>query len=452
MEIKNPFIFRNYDIRGVADSDLPDKDVIAIGKAFGTRLIRQGKRDINVGRDCRLSSERLYKSLVQGIFSTGCTIRNLGICTTPMLYFSLFCFNADGGIMITGSHNPPEYNGFKLCVGQDSLDGEKLQELRQMIEADDFHAGTGDCFTGSVTEAYLEYLSTDCVLDRPLTIVIDSGNGVAGTVAIPLFKKLGCTVIPLFEKPDGRFPNHVPNPLKPENMAACVERVVNEKADFGIAYDCDGDRLGVVDDKGKILWGDSLMILFAREILSRKPNALFISEVTSSQSLYDEISRLGGTVIMGKMGHTNIKAKMKEMNAALGAELSGHIFFNDGYLGFDDAIYATRRLLEIVAASDTPLSELLSDITPLFSTPEIRIPVPDEEKFRIAQKVTDHFKKENYSVIDIDGCRVNFKDGWGLVRASNTQPALTMRFEAISEDALHIIEKTVRTVVDEVMS
>lgn len=447
MKIPNPFIFKEYDIRGIADAHLPDNLVFALGKAFGTIIIRQGKHIITIGRDCRLTSERLYAALSRGIAATGCHVYNLGICTTSMLYFSTYHYGSDGAVMITGSHNAADYNGFKICIGHDTIHGQAIKELQAMIEKDDYVTGEGPIEDTPIDSAYYAYMQENCLLARSLKVVVDAGNGVAGTFAVPIFEQLGCEVIAQFCDMNGHFPHHHPDPTIPKNLEALSHRVCVEKADIGIAFDGDGDRIGVVDEQGTIIWGDSLMILYAQEILSRQPHAVFISEVKCSQNMYNAIHNMGGKTIMWKTGHSLIKAKMKETHAALAGELTGHMFFKDRYFGFDDAIYAGFRILEILAKSTKPLSALLQHIPQTYVTPEIRCECPDTIKFTVVNQVMKHFKNKGNTVLDIDGVRVEYSDGWGLMRASNTQPAIVMRFEALTQVRLNELEREFHTLL-----
>ena len=365
-----------------------------------------------------------------------------------MLYFSLHQGTADGGIMITGSHNEKEYNGFKIAVGTETIYGDAIQELARMIENDDITAGgEGQCFDDPIEPAYTAYLSRACSLEKKLRVVVDGGNGTAGEFACRIFENLGCDVVPLYCAMDGSFPHHHPDPTVPENLDDLVAAVTRHGADLGIAFDGDGDRIGAVDDRGEKLYGDTLMFLFAEEILSRKPGSLFISEVKSSQHLYDEIGRLGGKTLMWKTGHSLIKAKMKETGAVLAGELSGHMFFSDRYFGFDDAIYAACRLLEIVSRSAQPLSALVGRMPRSYKTPEIRIPCDEADQQRIMEKVTAYFRAKDYPLVDIDGVRVQCDGGWGLIRPSHTQPVLTLRFEANSQKELDTIQEHFQTVL-----
>lgn len=436
-------IFREYDVRGIYGKDLTLEAAELLGKGFGAYAKGKGVKKITLGRDVRLSSDALHDSIIKGLTEAGMEIIDVGVCPTPLLYFSIHHLKADGGVMITGSHNPPEFNGFKLAIGKETIYGDKIQEVRKIIENGKFEKGKGTVSDYDIVQDYLNYLKNNfggfIKSKRPLKIVVDCGNGTAGIAVPAILKSLGCDVTELFCDLDGNFPNHHPDPTIPKNLEALIRKVKEEKADFGAAYDGDADRIGVVDENGEIIWGDKLMIIFSRDILKKKPGATFISEVKSSQTMYDDIAKNGGKAIMWKTGHSLIKAKMKEAGALLAGEMSGHIFFADRYLGYDDAIYATCRLAEILAESNKKTSELLSDVPKTYSTPEIRIDCPDEKKFQIVEAAKERFRKE-YKIIDVDGVRILFDDGWGLIRASNTQPVLVMRFEANSEKRLKEIK------------
>ncbi len=439
-------MFREYDIRGIAGKDMDASDVVRIGKGIGTYLRRQGNTDITVGRDCRVTSDQYSEKLIQGLLATGCHVVDIGVCSTPVGYFSIRHLNKQGNVMVTASHNPPEYNGFKICSGVESVFGDQIQEILKLIKDEDFETGNGTVQTFDILEPYKDYLSNNISLTRSLRVGIDAGNGTAGITAVPIMKRLGCEVHDLYCEPDGSFPNHEADPTVLENMQDVIALVKEKKLDVGFGYDGDGDRIGVVDAEGNLIYGDKLMIIFSREILSRKPGATFISEVKCSKTLYDDIEKNGGRAIMWKTGHSLIKQKMKKEKAELAGEMSGHIFFSDRYFGFDDAVYASCRLLEILASSGKKISDLLADVPETVSTPEIRVECPDHIKFAVVDKVTAYFK-ERYDVIDIDGVRVLFPDGWGLVRASNTQPALVLRFEAMTENRLQEIKELVETVL-----
>ena len=433
----NSSVFREYDIRGLAEKDFDKEFALLLGKVHGTIISEKGGERVTVGRDCRATSDAYAEAVIAGLASTGLHVYDIGVCPTPLLYFSLFHLDVDGGIQVTASHNPSEYNGFKLCVGKETLYGQQIQDVRAKMERNEFKQKAGGKVERyEIVPPYHKYLLQDVPrLARPLKVVVDAGSGVGGPVAPPIFRELGCTVWEIACTPDGRFPIHHPDPTVPENLAMLIEKVRHEKADLGIAYDGDADRIGAVDEQGNILWGDELLVLFARDVLQRNPHAVIISEVKCSQRLYDDIAKNGGKAIMWKAGHSLLKAKMKETHALLAGEMSGHMFFKERYFGYDDAIYASLRLLEILAKSSQPLSGLLADLPKSVSTPEIRVDCPDEKKFAIAEKAKEYFRK-HYDIIDVDGVRVQFPEGWGLIRASNTQLALVLRFEAKSDEKL----------------
>jgi phosphomannomutase/phosphoglucomutase len=443
-----PTIFREYDIRGVADTELLSPDVVDLGRGLGTLLQRKSGRSITLGRDCRLSSTRLRDALLEGLVDSGCEVTDIGVVPTPLLYFSAVHLEADGGVMITGSHNPSEFNGFKTVCGAGTLHGETIQEVRHIIEKRDFLHGHGSHDDMDVIPAYLDQVAPQFEFSRRIRVVFDGGNGTAGPVVHRLFERLNCDVTELFFPMDGHFPNHHPDPTVPANLKHLQDAVRAQKAELGIAFDGDSDRIGAVDENGEVIYGDMLLLIFGREILTRKPGATFIGEVKCSQLLYDELKRLGGNPVMYKTGHSLIKAKMKEEHAELAGEMSGHMFFADRYFGYDDAIYAACRLIEIVASSGKPLSAQFAGLPKLVSTPEIRVDCPDEVKFQVVEHVAVSFKK-THKVIDIDGVRVLFEHGWGLLRASNTQPVLVMRFEAESGDWLKNYQRQVETVLEE---
>ncbi len=450
MKIKHE-IFRQYDIRGLVDKDLTQETVELLGKGIGTYFRWNQRKEVALGRDCRLSSPLYSQALVKGLLSTGCEIVNLGIIPTPLLYFTIYYKKIEAGVVITGSHNPPEYNGFKMMMGEETLYGEAIQDIFTIIQNEDFieekSAAPKDY---NIVPEYQEYVLKNVKLEKKLKVVVDAGNGTAGVVAVPIFKKMGCEVIELYCEMDGRFPNHHPDPTLPEALEDLVQKVKETKADLGIAYDGDGDRIGIIDDEGNIIWGDVLMVLFARDILPSNPGAPIISEVKASKVLYDEIERLGGRPIMWKTGHSLIKKKIKEEKALLAGEMSGHIFFADRFFGFDDAIYSSARLLELLSRSDKRLSQMLSDLPQTFHTPEIRIYASDEVKFKIVEEVKKELSQK-YPIIDIDGVRAIYPGGWGLVRASNTQEVLVLRFEGDTEKDLENIETEVKQVIEEVI-
>ena len=436
----NRLIFREYDIRGLAETELTNEVVRDIGRACGTFWRRKDARKIAIGRDNRLSSERIRQAFTHGILKSGVDIIDVGVVPTPLLYHAIINFNCDGGAMITGSHNPPEFNGFKICHGYRSIHGEEIQGLANLIEKKDFLEGDacGKMEKRDELTPYINDIKNRLKLNRKLKVVFDAGNGTGGMVAPALFKELGCEVVELYTELDGHFPNHLPDPTIPSNMVDLINKVKETGADAGLACDGDGDRIGAVDERGEIIWGDKLLALFSREILARGP-AKIIFEVKCSQGLVEDIKAHGGEPIMWKTGHSLIKEKMKQENSPLAGEMSGHIFFADNYYGYDDAIFACGRLLQLLSNTQEKLSDLLKDIPSYINTPEIRIPSSDGEKFKIVEKVKDFFK-DKYEVIDVDGARILFGDGWGLVRASNTQPVLVLRFEANTEERLKEIQ------------
>ena len=440
----NKAIFREYDIRGHIEKDLEDEVVLSIGRAFATLMHENMKKKASLGRDCRLSSEHFRNLLMEGMLDGGLEVVDLGVVPTPVFYFSLFTLDVDGGIMVTGSHNPPEYNGFKIALGKSTIFGEQIKYVGRIIEEKRFVKGSGiEKKYERIIEDYYNFLRKDIKLSKKFKVVVDAGNGTGGYVACPIMREFGQEVVELFCDMDGRFPNHFPDPTIEAYMEKLKETVVKEGADCGIGYDGDADRIGVVDEKGNIIWGDYLMIIFARDILKEKKGAYFVSEVKCSRNLFEDIEKHGGKAIMWKAGHSLIKQKMKEVGALLAGEMSGHMFFADRYFGYDDAIYSSLRLLEIMEKEGKPLSQLLSDVPRMYATPEIRLDCPDEIKFSVIEKLKETYRGK-YEVIDIDGVRVVFREGWGLARPSNTQPVIVLRFEAESEDSLKRIEDMVR--------
>jgi len=447
----NPKIFREYDIRGIVGRDLDEPLVEILGRSMGSYFRGRGKKDVAVARDCRISSPAFAEALGAGLRASGCDVTDIGVVPTPLLYFTVFHKKKEAGVMVTGSHNPPEHNGFKMMAGTDTLHGPDIQELKAIAEEGRFTEGRGRSSTLDVVPEYIDYVCGNVTLERGLKIVIDAGNGTGGSVAVPLFRKMGCEVIDIFCDMDGTFPNHHPDPTLPEAMEHLIRKVRETGAEVGVGYDGDADRLGVVDDRGRIIWGDQLLIIFARDILASRPGSAVISEVKASKVLYDEIERLGGRPIMWRTGHSLIKKKIKEEKAPLAGEMSGHIFFADRWYGFDDAIYATARLIEILSRSTVPLSAMLADLPQTYSTPEIRIYASDEVKFAIVDEVRRELATR-VPIIDIDGVRAIFPRGWGLVRASNTQAVIVLRFEADTEEDLAAIEKEVRGVLEKAIN
>tara|TARA_B100000029_G_scaffold191601_1_gene189400 strand:+ start:8444 stop:9826 length:1383 start_codon:yes stop_codon:yes gene_type:complete len=439
--VLNNSIFREYDIRGIAEKDLTDEVVELIGLAYGTKIIEAGLKNITIGRDCRKSSDRIFNSLARGILRTGVNITNLGIITSPVLYFSLYGLNVDGGIMITASHNPPDYNGFKAAIGKNVLSSEEIQNLKTKIETESFLISKtkGKISDYDIIKNYKEDILKNIKITRKLRIGVDSANTPVGLFAKDILSYAGCEVYELFAEPDGNFPNHHPDPSIEENLIDLRNLVKKEKLDLGIAFDGDADRLGVLDENGDLIYSDMILLILARAVIKELPGSKIIAEVKCSKNLFDEIRNCGGSPIMWKTGHSNIKRKIKEEKAPLAGELSGHIFFSDKHHGYDDALYAALRLIEVLSQSDSSISEMLTNIPKMYSTPEIRIDFPEHEKFEVINKLIEVIKEENdnsFDLITVDGIRLENSKGWALVRASNTQPALTIRFEADSEPNL----------------
>jgi phosphomannomutase / phosphoglucomutase len=444
----DPNVFREYDIRGIVDEEIQDEDVVLLGKAFGTYMVRQQKQYVVVGRDCRLSGDRYRDLLLEGMLTTGVDVIDVGVCPTPVFYFALRHLNREGGMMITASHNPPEYNGFKICNGFDTISGMEIQKFRTLMDEGSFETGDGKVEEHDIVTPYIDFVVGNIKLTGRVRVGVDAGNATAGPVILPILQKLGCDVFPIYCEVDGTFPNHEPDPTVLENLKDLSALVRSESLDLGVAYDGDSDRLGVVDHRGEAVFGDKLMIIFAREILSRRPGVTFVSEVKCSQTLYDDIRKRGGKAIMWRTGHSLIKAKMKEEDAALAGEMSGHMFFKDRYFGFDDGLYASCRLLEILTATGKTIPELLVGVPTTYTTPEIRVSCPDPIKFDVVETSKRLFQSLNLEIIDVDGARIVFDDGWGLVRASNTQPVLVLRYEANTPERLEEIRNLVESTID----
>jgi phosphomannomutase / phosphoglucomutase len=444
-------IFREYDIRGIAGEDLTEETVHLLGRGMGTMMRREGCKKISLGRDCRPSSDPFRDAIIAGLTSTGLSVTDIGVVPTPLLYYSIYQLENDGGIMITGSHNPPEYNGFKACIGTDSLYGENIRKIADLIEAGDFDHGQGTVSLTDVAPPYREYVTSQFNFSRTIKVAVDCGNGTGGPLAPDLIESLGCDVTRLFCEMDGSFPNHHPDPTVVENLETLRSTVTSRGLDLGIAFDGDADRIGVIADDGRIVWGDMLLALYAREILKRSPGGTIIGDVKCSMNLFRDIEKHGGRAIMWKTGHSLVKAKLKEEKALLAGEMSGHMFFADRYFGYDDALYAACRIIELLAAADIPLSRMLADFPQTHVTPEIRIQCDDKIKFALVEKVKEEFKK-THDVVEVDGARINFPFGWGLVRASNTQDVLVLRFEAETGEQLEAIRRLVEEKVAEVKS
>jgi phosphomannomutase / phosphoglucomutase len=439
----NPFIFREYDIRGIVEKDFTDDVVINLGKGFGTWLVRHGAKSMNLSGDVRNTTPKLKELLARGVLSTGIDVIDIGILPTPLNYYSLFKRDVDAGVQITGSHNPPEFNGFKLSYQKKAFFGEHIQEIRKLIEADDFETGKGKFSEDTrIREEYLEEITSGITLERSLKVVLDSGNAAGGLVGPDLFKRLGAEVTEMYCEIDPTFPNHHPDPTVEKNVKDLMELMSTGKYDVGFAFDGDADRIGIVDDKGRIIWADQVMSIFLQEMI-KEPGTPIVFDGKCSQLLEDEIRRRGGTPLMWKTGHSLLKQKMLDSGAPFGGEMSGHIFFADTYYGYDDAFYVAARFAQLISRSDKPLHTYLDALPTFVSTPEIRLTAEsDTVKFEIAQKAVDYFSKR-YDCITVDGVRVKFEDGWGLVRASNTQPIIVVRFEAKTEKRLKEIRNLI---------
>lgn len=444
----NQEIFRKYDIRGIADVDLPVEVVKRLGKAIGTFLKRRGCKTVTLGRDCRISSSRISHEVRESLLSSGLNVWDLSLIPTPLSYFSVNTLPVDGGVMITASHLSSEYNGLKICLGRSAIYGDDIQEIKRLLLQEDFVTGFGYYREVDIKEKYIEDVLSRIRHPLNLKIVIDSGNGMAGMIAPELFRRLGCEVIDLYSDLDGTFPNHIPDPTILGNMKELIKEVKHQGVLAGAGFDGDADRLGVIDQSGRDIYGDELLVIFSREVLKSHPGAEIISEVKSSNRLFQDIKLHGGKAVQWKTGHSLIKAKMKEDGALLAGEMSGHMFFADRNYGYDDGIYAAARLFEILAKERKTPMELISDLPPSFSTPEIRTECPDDKKFKIVEHAKAEFLRQGLHVNAIDGSRVEFPDGWGLIRASNTQPALVSRFEAQTPQRLVEIRHLMETVVN----
>jgi phosphomannomutase/phosphoglucomutase len=437
----NTQIFREYDVRGLVDTDLTDAVVEDLGRGLATMVKRAHGSSIVVGRDARESGPRFQAAFIKGAISTGVHVVDVGVVPTPVVYFAANTLPVDGLAVITGSHNPPEYNGFKMGVGKTTFYGETIQQLRRMIEERDFDKGTpGTVTTFDAVTPYLHFVTSTVTRGpKKLKVVVDAGNGVGGIVSVPMLQKLGYDVVPLYCEPDGRFPNHHADPTVAKNLELLIAAVKKEKADLGVAYDGDADRIGVVDEHGEIIWGDKLMILLSRAVLKAVSGASIVGEVKCSFTMYDDIAKHGGQPIMWKTGHSLIKAKMKETHAQLAGEMSGHIFYKHRFFGFDDAPYTAARLLEILSNEKSPLSALLADVPVTYSSPELRFDTVEEKKVALVKRCTEKLRAKGLSLIEVDGVRATWPDGWGLIRSSNTTPILVVRYEARTKERLEEI-------------
>ena len=434
----NEHIFRANDIRGIAYEDLNQEVVINLGKALGSEAQDRGLNEFIIGRDGRLSSPDIFEWLSSGVLSSGCNVIDIGIVTSPMFYHSTFSLSSSSGVVITGSHNPGQYNGFKIVFQNNSTSSEEITFLKNRLINSDFRSGNGFLKSENIEESYINRIVDSINIEKKLDISIDSGNGAAGIVAKKVYERLGCNVIELYGEVDGSFPNHHPDPSKIENMQDLINSVDINNSSIGLAFDGDADRLGVISPEGEMIYPDRQMILFAKQVIQNNPNSKIVFDVKCSKLLSDAIINLGGEPLICKTGHTFIKQKIRETDAQLGGEMSGHIFFNDRWPGFDDGIYAGARMLEIIATSEE--KNIFYDVPNLVSTPEINIPVSDDKKFEIVEKFIENSHFGDALIIDIDGIRVEFERGWGLLRASNTSPVLVLRFEAETENDLENIQ------------
>ena len=446
----NPQIFRAYDIRGVVDVDLDEGILYKIGKGYGTFLRRQNLKTVSISGDARLSTPTYKKAFIKGMLETGIDVIDVGIMATPVLYFSIWKLKTDGGVMITASHNPAEYNGIKLNQGLQSVYGEQIQDILRLIQNEDFETGEGSLSTNDkIDEIYKDYIFEGIKLERPVKVIVDGGNGMGGPYLPEILRRLGCEVTEMYCEPDGTFPNHHPDPTIEKYMTDLIAAVKNSDAEVGLGMDGDADRIGVVDENGKMLFGDQILNIIARDFLIDHPGEKIIGDVKCSKNFFDDIKKHGGIPIMYKTGHANIKSKMQREGLLMSGEMSGHVFLKDRFLGFDDAIYVCARFVEIMSKTDMPVSQFLADQPKVYNTPEIHYKSTDNDKFNLVAKVRDSFIEEGFDVNDIDGMRITFKDGWGLCRASNTTPVLVLRFEAETEERLHEIQKLIEDRIEE---
>ena len=437
-------IFRAYDIRGVVETALTPDAVIQIGQAFATEARAQGQNTVVIARDGRLSSPDLANALSKGLRTGGCDVIDIGMVPTPVLYYATHKLQTGTGIMVTGSHNPPQYNGLKMLVAGHTFYGDSIKSLYQRIVDGNIDSGNGTYEQQDLIPSYIETITSDIQLARPFNIAVDCGNGVAGVLAVELFSKLGCTITELYCDVDGTFPNHHPGPSKPENLDDIKKAIADNSLDLGLAFDGDGDRVGIIDDRQNIIWADRQMMLYAADVLERKPGALIIFDIKSSTNLEHFIIEHGGKPLMWKTGHSFIKAKMKETGAELAGEMSGHIFFKERWFGFDDGLYSAARMLEILSKRNQPSSEIFAGLPDSINTPELQIMFEEGDHYKFMDQFRQQANFENADILTIDGMRVNYPDGWGLIRPSNTTPCLVLRFEANSEAALEEIKAKFR--------
>jgi len=445
MHIPHPEIFKAYDIRGIVGQSLTVDIVEQIGRAIGTEALAAGDRAVVVGRDGRLSGPAIAAALMDGICAAGCDAVDIGMVPTPLTYFATHALDIGSAVSVTGSHNPPDYNGLKVMIGTHTLAAERIQDLRKRIENQEFSVGAGQRRTEDVVPEYMRRVIADIQLKRPLRVVTDCGNGVAGMAAPQLMRDIGCDVVELFSEVDGTFPNHHPDPSVADNLVPLIEAVHREEADLGVAFDGDGDRLGVVTNSGQVIWPDRQMILFARDILSRNPGAKIIYDVKCTRLLPAAIEDAGGDALMWKTGHSFIKAKLRETGGAFAGEMSGHLFFKERWYGFDDALYAAARLCEVLSNDSRLPSAVFAEIPDTVNTPELRLEMREGEHHALIGKLAAEGDFSDGQICNIDGVRVDFEDGFGLARASNTTPTVILRFEADTEAALRRIQDLYRT-------
>ncbi|HDQ41816.1 MAG TPA: phosphomannomutase/phosphoglucomutase [Desulfonatronum sp.] len=443
MRALNHEIFRAYDIRGVVDRDFDEEWVELLGKACGTYFLRLGFGQAVVGHDCRHSSPGYQRAMIRGLLSTGVDVIYVHMVPTPVFYYAVKKLNRHAGVMITASHNPPEFNGFKVWAGEGTIHSEQIQEVYAIMARGKFTQGRGMATEHNIVPAYLNELSAQAALSGPVRVVVDGGNGAGGLICAELLRRIGAEVVELYCQPDGSFPNHHPDPTQDANNIDLRAKVLETKAHVGIGLDGDADRIGALDEQGQMIYGDRLLAIFARRVLQTLPGATVIGEVKCSHLLFQDIADYGGKPIMGQTGHSLIKARMKETGAVLAGEMSGHMFFADRYYGFDDALYASMRLVEILGQDpNVPLSSYLQEWPLIYSTPELRVDCPEAVKFKVVEQAKEYFR-HRYDIVDVDGVRLVLPDGWGLLRASNTQPVLVLRFEAQSRERLEEIRALV---------
>ena len=442
-----PSIFKAYDIRGIVNETLTEDAIYQIGLAFGSEAAERGEQTVYVARDGRLSGPALIKAFTQGLLDSGRDVVDVGMVPTPVLYFAAYQLGSGSGVMLTGSHNPPNYNGLKMVIGGTTLSGNDIQELRKRIEAKNFASGSGNYDTLDVVPQYLERVTDDVKLARTMKVIVDCGNGVPGAVAPKLLRELGCELTEMYCDVDGNFPNHHPDPSKPENLQDLKKALANSDADIGLAFDGDGDRLGVITPQGEVIWADRQLMLYAQDILSRNPGGDIIFDIKCTNKLPKVIKEAGGNPIMWKTGHSFIKAKLKESGALLAGEMSGHIFFKERWYGFDDALYTAARLLEILSRDTRPATEIFGELPDSINTPELNLNMVEGEHFKLIKKLVDNAQFEGAKLTTIDGVRADWEDGFGLVRASNTTPCLVFRFEGDNEQALERIKDSFRKLV-----